>query len=160
MRPIVWTALIGAALGALAVGIFAWRIHGETTALEVRLATLEVRRGPLREIEDRVDRYHAVRGAVEARRRLVQGVRDRQAPTAALLASLAAQPDPRVDRISLTPDGGTIAGTAASPVAASEIGEQLQSRGLVQTFEFDRFTNGKYSLSFSFSNTKASEPRP
>lgn len=156
----VWAALVGASLGALAVGFLTWRVRAETAVLEQRMAALEARRGPLQEIEGRVIRYQAIRRAVEVRRTLVQGARSRQAPTAALLASLAAQPDPRVDRISVTPDGGTIAGTAASPVAASEVGEQLQSRGLVQTFEFDRFTNGKFSLSFSFPKAKASEVRP
>ena len=124
------------------------------------MAALEARRSPLQEIEGRVIRHQAIRRAVEARRTLVQATRDRQASVVTLLSNLAATLDPRVDRISLTPDGGTIAGTAASPVAASEVGEQLQSRGLVQAFEFDRFTNGKYSLSFSFSKTKPSEARP
>jgi hypothetical protein len=158
MRSSLWTVLIATGTGALAAGFLTWQARREVVALEVRLAALEARRAPLADMEKRVLRYQSIKMSLEARRTLAQGVRGRQAAIARLLSALAT-PDPRVDRLSATPAGGTITGAAPTPVAGSEVAERLQAQEIIRSFDFERFANGRYSLSFTLPESQLEEVR-
>ncbi len=146
MRNIVLTIVSAAGVAAVVCALLTWSVRREIGALENRRSELEAQRASYKSLEELTTRYETARRAVELKRSLVQRARERQTPAAALLAAMAAIGDVRVERVSLTPEGGEISGRADTPVAANEVGEQLAARGALVGFELKRFERGAFTL--------------
>jgi Tfp pilus assembly protein PilN len=144
-----WVVLSAVGAAMLLCLLVTLSVRRETAELASRRAELEARLAPYQAQEQLVNRLAAAREAAERKRTLVERVRGRQAAAARLLSAMGAGLDPRVERVTLTPEGGEIGGRADSPLAANEIGERLSAQGLFGSYDLKSFERGAFTLAFT-----------